>query len=547
MPRARGGGVSPRGSRLHAEPEVRLLQLDARELPFDAEFDVVGASTCSSTSRTTRRRSPRLPRGQPGRGRPDRPAASPAAVERGRRIRGGTSAATERPSEARTRRIRGGARDLVRLPAAPADGRRRGLRSDSGDERYDPLAEHRAADRLSTTARNADGARAELIRAGHLAAGRRFAAGRGGDGPRAVHIPFNRPSSTGPSSSTSAEAIDERPHLRETARSRSGAAVARGAASALRGAAHALVHGALEMAALLARARAGRRGDHAVVHVRLDGERVRAARRRAGVRGHPAGHAEPGRAPGRAGDHAADARDRAGPLRRCRVRHGRDPRDRARARPVVIEDAAQASRAPTAAGRSARSATSARSASTRRRTSSAARAARCSSTTPTGSSAPRSSTRRAPTGGASSAARSTSTRGGRRLVVPAERDHRGLPLGAARRGRRRSRSGGSRSGTRTTRPRRPRGARWCDGRSFPTHCGHNAHMYYLLASRRRRDRDAVIEPAQRRGVNAVFHYVPLHSAPGRAALRPRLREPRGDGQRQRAPRPVAAMGRHGAG
>jgi dTDP-4-amino-4,6-dideoxygalactose transaminase len=50
---------------------------------------------------------------------------------------------------------------------------------------------------------------------------------------------------------------------------------------------------------------------------------------------------------------------------------------------------------------------------------------------------------------------------------------------------------------------------------------HNGHLYYLLA-RDRRDRDAVIERLRRRGVHAVFHYVPLHSSPagrryGRAA------------------------------
>lgn len=55
----------------------------------------------------------------------------------------------------------------------------------------------------------------------------------------------------------------------------------------------------------------------------------------------------------------------------------------------------------------------------------------------------------------------------------------------------------------------------------PAHCGHNAHMYYvLLPSLARRTR--VIERLKAAGVQAVFHYVPLHSAPagqrfGRAA------------------------------
>jgi dTDP-4-amino-4,6-dideoxygalactose transaminase len=46
----------------------------------------------------------------------------------------------------------------------------------------------------------------------------------------------------------------------------------------------------------------------------------------------------------------------------------------------------------------------------------------------------------------------------------------------------------------------------------PDDCTHNAHMYYLLLSgpdERRR----VIDDLDERGINAVFHYVPLHSSP----------------------------------
>jgi dTDP-4-amino-4,6-dideoxygalactose transaminase len=46
----------------------------------------------------------------------------------------------------------------------------------------------------------------------------------------------------------------------------------------------------------------------------------------------------------------------------------------------------------------------------------------------------------------------------------------------------------------------------------PPHCLHNAHMYYLLladASCRPR----LLEALNAAGINAVFHYVPLHSAP----------------------------------
>lgn len=46
----------------------------------------------------------------------------------------------------------------------------------------------------------------------------------------------------------------------------------------------------------------------------------------------------------------------------------------------------------------------------------------------------------------------------------------------------------------------------------PEHCGHNAHMYHLLLASRAA-RDEFLERLERAGVNAVFHYVPLHSSP----------------------------------
>jgi dTDP-4-amino-4,6-dideoxygalactose transaminase len=47
---------------------------------------------------------------------------------------------------------------------------------------------------------------------------------------------------------------------------------------------------------------------------------------------------------------------------------------------------------------------------------------------------------------------------------------------------------------------------------IPTSCRHNAHLYYiLLPSAEQRTR--LIERLRARGVNAVFHYVPLHSSP----------------------------------
>jgi len=46
----------------------------------------------------------------------------------------------------------------------------------------------------------------------------------------------------------------------------------------------------------------------------------------------------------------------------------------------------------------------------------------------------------------------------------------------------------------------------------PADCSHNAHIYYLLLPEPAQ-RDPLLEQLERRGVNAVFHYVPLHSSP----------------------------------
>ncbi len=46
----------------------------------------------------------------------------------------------------------------------------------------------------------------------------------------------------------------------------------------------------------------------------------------------------------------------------------------------------------------------------------------------------------------------------------------------------------------------------------PGHCTHNAHMYYLLLPDLAR-RTAVIERLKAVGIQSVFHYIPLHSAP----------------------------------
>jgi dTDP-4-amino-4,6-dideoxygalactose transaminase len=46
----------------------------------------------------------------------------------------------------------------------------------------------------------------------------------------------------------------------------------------------------------------------------------------------------------------------------------------------------------------------------------------------------------------------------------------------------------------------------------PPHCKHNAHMYYILTESVDA-RTRVIARLKGRGIHAVFHYVPLHSAP----------------------------------
>ena len=47
---------------------------------------------------------------------------------------------------------------------------------------------------------------------------------------------------------------------------------------------------------------------------------------------------------------------------------------------------------------------------------------------------------------------------------------------------------------------------------IPDHVDHNAHLYYVLV-RDLEERNRVIHELDRRGVHAIFHYVPLHSAP----------------------------------
>lgn len=47
---------------------------------------------------------------------------------------------------------------------------------------------------------------------------------------------------------------------------------------------------------------------------------------------------------------------------------------------------------------------------------------------------------------------------------------------------------------------------------IPSDCSHNGHLYYILLNREA-DRGQFISLLKLRGINVVFHYVPLHSAP----------------------------------
>ncbi len=47
---------------------------------------------------------------------------------------------------------------------------------------------------------------------------------------------------------------------------------------------------------------------------------------------------------------------------------------------------------------------------------------------------------------------------------------------------------------------------------IPVDCQHNGHIYYILIAPET-DRDFLLGELRRRGIHAVFHYVPLHSSP----------------------------------
>ena len=53
---------------------------------------------------------------------------------------------------------------------------------------------------------------------------------------------------------------------------------------------------------------------------------------------------------------------------------------------------------------------------------------------------------------------------------------------------------------------------WLRRPIVPAHCGHNAHMYYLLTPSLEA-RQRLLATLKGRGIYSVFHYIPLHSSP----------------------------------
>jgi dTDP-4-amino-4,6-dideoxygalactose transaminase len=56
------------------------------------------------------------------------------------------------------------------------------------------------------------------------------------------------------------------------------------------------------------------------------------------------------------------------------------------------------------------------------------------------------------------------------------------------------------------------GKEWVRRPVVPPHCAHSAHMYYLILPQQE-TRSALISALKRDGIDALFHYVPLHESP----------------------------------
>jgi dTDP-4-amino-4,6-dideoxygalactose transaminase len=49
--------------------------------------------------------------------------------------------------------------------------------------------------------------------------------------------------------------------------------------------------------------------------------------------------------------------------------------------------------------------------------------------------------------------------------------------------------------------------------SIPPECSHNGHLFYILVNGKFEERDNLLSYLNKNGVNAVFHFVPLHTSP----------------------------------
>ena len=119
---------------------------------------------------------------------------------------------------------------------------------------------------------------------------------------------------------------------------------------------------------------------------------------------------------------------------------------------------------------------------------------------------------------------------GRRLVVPAQRPRRGVPLGAARADRRDQRRPAARPGTRyhaAFEELERDGSSAAAG--HPGRLRATTRTCTTCSSRHAAERDGTRAMRSRaRSIYAAFHYVPLHASPAGLALRPRRRRPTGD-------------------
>lgn len=56
---------------------------------------------------------------------------------------------------------------------------------------------------------------------------------------------------------------------------------------------------------------------------------------------------------------------------------------------------------------------------------------------------------------------------------------------------------------------------------IPPHCGHNAHMFYIILPTSAK-RDALMAGLKNQGITSVFHYIPLHTAPMGRSVQPHV-------------------------